>query len=252
MSLTRVVGQIAASLGRERGETSTPTMAPSPNAMSGTGTGSAAMADPLPYLPRMIDVNGVPAPAAPLTFEDTGVDQFVLTDLACKLSNTVPRLTSDWAAQHLKLPIPLIEKIVWQLKDDQLVEILGTSGIMSYRYSSSARGRDHANRLLGISGYVGPAPVSLETYAAMLEWQFQQMPRPGLSQIQEALSPLVLTKEAVEVAALAAASSRSLFLFGPPGNGKTTVGRLLHNAFGGELWIPHCIAIDSHVIRIFD
>src|SRR5205823_8559741 len=134
----------------------------------------------------MIDINGVPAPAAPLTFEDTGVDLFVLTDLACKLSNTVPRLNSDWAAQHMKLPIPLIEKIVWQLKDDQLVEILGTSGIMSYRYSTSERGRDHANRLLEISGYVGPAPVSLDAYRAMLEWQFSQQTRISFENVQEA------------------------------------------------------------------
>jgi hypothetical protein len=253
MSLRTVVSQIASSFGRARDNgVSTPTMAPTPAPIAVGGAGSAAMADPLPYLPRLIEVNGVPAPAAPLTYEDTGVDQFVLTDLACKLSNTVPRLTSDWAANHLKLPIPLLEKIIWQLKEDQLVEILGTSGIMSYRYSTSQRGRDHANRLLEISGYVGPAPVSLEAYASMLEWQFQQMPRPELSDIQESLKPLVLTKESVEVTALASASSRSLFLFGPPGNGKTTVGRLLHNAFGGDLWIPHCIAIDSHVIRIFD
>ncbi len=204
------------------------------------------------HLPKMVQVGNVMAPAAPTNFTETDVDQFVITDLAVKLANTVPRLTSDWASNALRLPIPLVEKIVWQLKDDQLVEILGTAGIMSYRYSTSQRGRDHANRLLEISGYVGPAPVSLDSYRAMLEWQFSQQTRIMYEKVQQSINSLVLKKEAVDVAALAASSGRSLFLFGPPGNGKTTLGRLLHQTLEGDLWIPHCIAIDSHVIRVYD
>ena len=61
-----------------------------------------------------------------------------------------------------------------------------------------------------------------------------------------------MPKPAIDVAALAAASGRSLFLFGPPGNGKTTLGRLLHQAVTGDLWIPHCITIDGNIIRLFD
>lgn len=204
------------------------------------------------HLPRMIDIGGVLCPAAPQTLEQTGLEDFVLTDLTCKLASTVPRLNSDWAADRLRLPIPLLEKIVWQLKDDHYIEILGTTGTMSYRYSTSERGMAHARRLLEISGYVGPAPVTLEQYAAMLEWQFAQMPPVSFDDVKQAIGKLVLPPESVEVAALAATSSRSLFLFGPPGNGKTSIGRMLHNAMYGEIWIPHCIAVDSHVIRVFD
>src|SRR5205814_5149037 len=89
-------------------------------------------------------------------------------------------------------------------------------------------------------------------YKAMLEWQFKQVAQVTFEKVQEAVKALVLPTEAVQVSALAAASGRSLFLFGPPGNGKTTLGRLLHNVLEGDLWIPHCIAIDSHVIRIYD
>src|SRR5688500_7568619 len=205
-----------------------------------------------PEMPRMIDIDGVLCPAAPQTLEQTGLDEYVLADLTCKLAATVPRLSSDWAAERLRLPVPLLEKIVWQLKDDHYIEILGTSGMMTYRYSTSERGMSHAQRLLEISGYVGPAPVTLEQYAAMLDWQFGQMTPATFDEVRKAVGQLVLSPEAVEVTALAAASSRSLFLFGPPGNGKTSIGRLLHNALRGDIWIPHCIAIDSHVIRVFD
>ncbi len=203
-------------------------------------------------MPRMIDINGVLCPAAPQTMEQTGLEEYVLADLTCKLASTVPRVSSDWAASRLRLPVPLLEKIVWQLKDDHYIEILGTSGMMTYRYSTSERGMSHAHRLMEISGYVGPAPVTLEQYAAMLEWQFGQMPPVSFDDVKRAVAPLVLSPESVEVTALAAASNRSLFLFGPPGNGKTSIGRMLHNAMAGHIWIPHCIAIDSHVIRIFD
>jgi hypothetical protein len=62
----------------------------------------------------------------------------------------------------------------------------------------------------------------------------------------------VLTDEDALLAGLAASSGRSLFVFGPPGNGKTSLGRMLHSALRGNLWVPHCIAIDENVIRIFD
>lgn len=224
------------------------TMATTPT----TPTSAAPDPSTVPNLPRMIQIDGTWAPSVPLTLENTGVETHVLSDLTVKLSNTVPRLNTEWVADRLKLPVHLIEKICWQLKEDQYIEILGTEGPLTYRYSTSQRGRDLANRLLEVSGYVGPSPVSLQQYAAMLEWQFRTMPPLTYDQIKQAIAPLVLPDHVVEVAALAATSARSLFLFGPPGNGKSTLAQLLHRALEGELWIPHCIAIDSHVIRIFD
>jgi hypothetical protein len=86
----------------------------------------------------------------------------------------------------------------------------------------------------------------------MLEWHTARRARIKLGGVREAVSPLVLTEDAVQVAALAAASGRSLFLFGPAGNGKTSMGHLIHNVMEGDLWIPHCIAVGSSVIRIYD
>ena len=103
-----------------------------------------------------------------------------------------------------------------------------------------------------ISGYLGPAPVSLDDYSAFLEWQVQRQPKVSVEQVTDAIAGLVLPEEVVEVAALATASGRSLFMFGPPGNGKTSLGRTLHGAYRGEIWIPYCINLENNVIRIFD
>jgi predicted ATPase with chaperone activity len=192
------------------------------------------------------------APPAPQSIGETGLDAAVLSDLILKLAGTVPNLTTAWASQRLCLPEPIIEKLFWQLKQDQLVEILGQTGELDYRYAITQRGREFARRALEVCGYVGPAPVSLEAYRTMLEEQIARRSLVTHEMVKQALRDIVLPTESVEVAALAALSGRSLFLFGPPGNGKTSMARMLHNVLAGELWIPHCIAIDSTIIRIFD
>ena len=63
---------------------------------------------------------------------------------------------------------------------------------------------------------------------------------------------MVLPDSTIELAGLAALSRRSLFLYGPPGNGKTTLGHLLHEVAKGYLWIPHCLAVDHSVVKVFD
>jgi SpoVK/Ycf46/Vps4 family AAA+-type ATPase len=94
--------------------------------------------------------------------------------------------------------------------------------------------------------------VSLEDYSTFLDWQVRRQAKVTTDDVHSAIAGLVLPEDVVEVAALATASGRSLFMFGPPGNGKTSLGRTLHNAHRGGLWIPHCINVENHVIRVFD
>jgi hypothetical protein len=209
--------------------------------------------DSIPHMPRMVRHGDCLAPAAPKTADDAGLDPCVLSDLALRLCSTVPHLTTEWAAREMRLPTALVERLFWQLKEDQFVEILGQVDELSYRYSATNRGREHAKRLFEICGYVGPAPVSLEAYTAMLDWQMGQRRSSDFDETRRTISEtLVLPDSAVEVAALAAGSGRSLFVFGPPGNGKTSLGRVIAKTVKGEIWIPYSIDIDGSVIRIFD
>jgi hypothetical protein len=70
--------------------------------------------------------------------------------------------------------------------------------------------------------------------------------------VRTAVSSLILPEEIVEIAGLASSSGRSLFVWGPPGTGKTTIGHLLHESLAGSLWIPYCIGIEDNIIRLFD
>jgi predicted ATPase with chaperone activity len=102
------------------------------------------------------------------------------------------------------------------------------------------------------TGYIGPAPVSLEAYTEMLHLQLAQLPKASPAQVAEAIEELVLPEHVVEIAGLARSSGRSLFLYGPPGNGKTSLGHLVHDAVEGDLWIPHSIGIGSSIIKFYD
>lgn len=200
----------------------------------------------------LLEIDGEVAPAVPTRLVDTGVGAEVLTDLALKLAYTMATFTTTEAAMRLYLPQQMVVEMLDQLKRDRLVEVLGAVGRFDYRFEITERGREHARRLLEISGYVGPAPVALEYYVAFLEWQLARLPKVLHDEVAAALSMLVLPEAAIQIAGLAAESGRSLFLYGPPGNGKTSVGHLLHEALRGELWIPYAIGIGENVISLFD
>src|SRR5439155_14282184 len=124
--------------------------------------------------------------------------------------------------------------------DGLLEEVIGAS-----RYYVTPQGREQAVRLLEVCGYIGPAPVALETYTEMLHWQFANTPEVLPEHVVEALSGLVVSPEAAQLAGLAVSSGSSLFVFGPPGNGKSSLGRQIPAALRGDFWIPHCISVGS-------
>ncbi len=191
-------------------------------------------------------------PAAPRDLADTGIAPAVLMDLALRAAATVPQFTTEWAARLLGLPTSLTGELLEQLRTDHMLDILGSSGPFGYRYAASNRGRERAARLLEVSGYVGPAPVSLEAYSAAVERQFHHAPEVRTADVEAALAALILPDESRLMAGLTASSGRSLFVYGPPGNGKTSLGRALHSALRGDIWVPHCIGIESTIIRIYD
>jgi hypothetical protein len=218
------------------------------------GAGWALSAPPEKERPEPVtcELDGTTGPKEPVHLSETGLEPEALADLALKMANMVPHFTTDWAVERLCLPRSIVSEILEQLVDEKQLEIRGHAGLMSYRYAITGQGHRRADRLMEISSYVGPAPVSLEAYVAMLEWHFARFPDVSAEDVTEAISDLVLPEEAAHIAGLAVSSGRSLFVYGPPGNGKTSLGRLVHRALRGDLWIPYCVGIGSHVIRVFD
>ena len=204
------------------------------------------------HLPKLLDTEGGIAPRAPTNAQNTGIDRDQLVSLTLKIAHGVPHFTGEWMSRRMLLPQIVVVNLIEELREDKLLEVKGQDDQGQYRYAISAHGRDEAERLLRVSGYTGPAPVSLDAYQAMLRHQIALFPHAELDEVREALSNLKLGEDAIEVSGMAVSSGRSLFLSGPPGNGKTSLARLLHTVMAGELWIPHSIAAGSDIICLYD
>jgi predicted ATPase with chaperone activity len=206
-----------------------------------------------PYLPPLCKVGDLIGPRAPQDVAGAKLDEGNLSDLAIKLFFTVARFTTEWVAKRLHLSLALSRELLIQMCTDGIIEETMQTTQGRSHYKITARGREHASRLMEVCAYIGPAPVRLEAYSAMLRWQFQFQPEVTPEDVTSALEGLVLTPEAAQLAGLAVSSGRSLFVFGPPGNGKSSLGRAIHTALPGDYWIPYCISVGSNVIiRIYD
>jgi predicted ATPase with chaperone activity len=200
----------------------------------------------------MVKVGDLVAPRAPQDIASAALEENALTDLTIKLAYTQARFNTTWVSQQLRLSMPLVRELMHALAMDGLIEELWQTGQESSHYKITQRGRELAGRMLEVGAYIGPAPVRLETYAAMLRWQFHNTPPTQPEHVVQALQGLVLDPKAAQLAGLAVSSGRSLFVFGPPGNGKSSLGRQIHSALQGDYWVPYCISVDKSIIRVYD
>jgi predicted ATPase with chaperone activity len=216
----------------------------------GAANGDSLLKDP--HLPPLHRIGDLVAPKPPLDCASARLEEGALTDLAVKLAFTVARFTTEWVCKQLHLSFPLVDELLKQLCIDGFVEQLWQTGQGGSHYKITQQGRDHAIRAMDACGYIGPTPVRLEAYTAMLRWQHANAPPVLPEHVASALSGLVISSKAASMAGLAVASSRSLFVYGPPGNGKSSLGRQIHAAMQGDYWIPYAISIGTNVINLFD
>ncbi len=192
------------------------------------------------------------APPIPESIEETGLSFQFLADLALKTSATESTLTTATTAERMCLPMPLVEQLMQHLYHEKLVEIRGQVGFNNNRYALLDRGWEQLRRVQEISGYVGPAPVSLGSYSAMMRSQAHPEDLVGAEQVARAFSDLVLPESLLQTLGFAINSRRSLFITGIPGTGKTSVAERINNALQTPIWIPYAFAVDEHVVNIFD
>jgi hypothetical protein len=191
-------------------------------------------------------------PIVPELIDQTGLHTGFLADLALKIVDADSDCTSDRMAEKLKLPMGISEYLMQQLYREKYVDIRERSGVQRNRYEMLDRGWERAQRLLSISGYIGPVPVTLEDYSAGIRWMHEHTETANAATVANAYSHMVLSQQQLETLGLIVDSRRSLFLTGPPGSGKTSAAIALHAALQGEVWVPYAIAVDGQIIRVFD
>ncbi len=191
-------------------------------------------------------------PPFPRKMSDLGLHLHFLADLALKAVSLEADATTARVAERLHLGILITDQILEQLCRDHLVEKRGVVGPHNHRFHMLDRGWETVTRLLKANSYCGPTPVPLQAYADMVSQQVRSRPTVTQHALEGAMGKLVLSSAAKQVLGLVASSGRSLFLSGPPGNGKTEMARALVNALPGGFWIPYAIEIDGQIIQVFD
>jgi predicted ATPase with chaperone activity len=140
-------------------------------------------------------------------------------------------------------------------KKQALVEVLGSveeNGYSDFRSSLTSQGRERASDALTQCQYVGAAPVTLDDYVNQMHQQGIRKEIVGKDKFQDHLSHLVLAEELKRVLGPGINSGRSMLLYGPPGNGKTSIAVAVANAFKDHIYIPHAIEVEGEVIKFFD
>ena len=165
--------------------------------------------------PQIVETEEGHAPRQPTNLDELGIDPAHVRNLAVKLAHTTYHFTTEWAASRLHLQPQMVDEVLQALVKDTLLQVLGQVGPFSYRYMITDRGALEAKRLLEICGYIGPAPVSLAAYSAMLDWQIAHFPPLEPKKVAEAISKMVLPQDVIRLSGLSLASGRSLFLSGP-------------------------------------
>ena len=155
-------------------------------------------------------------------------------------------------ADQVKLPFVLVDELLRQLKNDQLVVHKRAAAMNDYQYELTDLGRERGRRYSEHCSYFGSAPVDLQEYVVSVQAQSLTTQRPTAECLHRAFEDLLLNKRMLDRLGPAINSGRGLFLYGSPGNGKTSIAERVTAAFGRYIWIPRTLGVDGEIIRLFD
>lgn len=190
--------------------------------------------------------------------EDTGLSPLWLQDLALKILYFQGYLSGFKVAEEMCLPFAgVIDQILEALKREKFVEVKSSQqiglGEGSYQYAITGAGIARAREALERSQYAGPAPVPLKVYNNSILKQSRGRTTVTNQSLHQALSTLVLNERTFQRIGPAVNSGMSIFLYGPPGNGKTSIARSVGNMMLKEnMYIPYAVYIDGQVVKLYD
>jgi len=193
-------------------------------------------------------------PAEPETLDSIDIDPSQIEGLVLKLLSGRNAMIAGDIANEINLPyFNIVEPILQKLKEAKLIEIVrGDYQPITYLLGATDAGRERARMFFDQSGYVGPAPVSIQTYMQAIATQTIRNIQVNRRRLMNAFDGLVFEEEIIRQVGPATNSGQSIFLYGPPGNGKTSIAERIVDAFGGAIFIPYCIEVNGAIIRLFD
>ncbi|MBM2291491.1 ATP-binding protein [Sulfitobacter pseudonitzschiae] len=197
----------------------------------------------------------VMAPPAPKRLEEMKLPIVMMRDILIK---TMFRKNLDMItdlAPALCLPVPVVQELIDMGRDQRLIEATGTLNAnngseMGYQLTDNGKAR--ALDALAQSEYFGAMPVPLDVYREQVERQSIRNIMISREQLTNAMGHLVLPDSLLDHLGPAVSAGRSILMYGPPGNGKSSISNGIRDALGDHVYVPRAIEYAGQVITVYD
>jgi predicted ATPase with chaperone activity len=191
-------------------------------------------------------------PAIPKTLADLNLDFMVVESLVLKSLSSKGAMRGRDIAVTLCLHFLIVEGVLGEMKNRLLLTHQSATGVGDFVYTLTQTGEERAIACLKQSGYTGAVPVAFNDYLIAVQQQSIRHEKPDRAALQKAFNGLIIDENLLETLGPAANSGRGLFLYGEPGNGKTSIAECLARCFKETLYIPKTLSIDGQLIQLFD
>ncbi|MDQ1849227.1 ATPase [Gemmobacter fulvus] len=195
------------------------------------------------------------APPGPRTLADTGLSLVMMRDILLK---TIFRMNLDLVSdlsRILCLPVPATQELVDLARGQRLLEATGTLHATSGNemgYQLTDGGKARALDALAQSEYYGAMPVPLDSYREQVKRQSVRNMKLTRDQLLKGMGHLILPEDLIGNLGPAVTSGRSILMYGPPGNGKSSISNGIRDALGDKIYIPRALEYSGQVITVYD
>ena len=193
------------------------------------------------------------APLAPTTLDQTGLSEDQVPRLVLK-TLYAGELSGIELSDNVKIAYAILERILEAARVEQLVEVCSAAGAgtAGYRYALTLRGRERALQYFETNGYIGAAPVPLDQYVRYVRELGRHNTLVDRERVASGFTDLIMADDMLDQLGPAISARRAMFLYGPPGNGKSAMSAGIGRVLGGAVYMPYALEIDGQVIMLFD
>ncbi|MDJ0857887.1 MAG: ATPase [Dinoroseobacter sp.] len=195
------------------------------------------------------------APSRPRSIADLGLPATMLQDILLKTMFRRSLTRASELSDAMSIPVPLVQDLIDTARQLKMIEALGSltsSGAEEMRFALSDMGKARALDALAQSEYYGAVPVPLEHFAIQSERQSIKNITITAEKLQQSMGHLVLPPDLLKHLGPAITSGRSVLLYGPPGNGKSSISNGIRDALGDHVYVPRAISYGGQIITVFD